>query len=98
MSKLKELIAQKLLLELQIADARKIESVDAIARALAIINDYELTAADLFPTAKTKIRAVYGAKVAPKFRDPVSGSVWSGRGKEPVWIAGKDRSEFAIVA
>ena len=30
----------------------------------------------------------------PKYRDPVSGQTWSGRGKEPAWIAGKDRTMF----
>ncbi|MEN8517794.1 H-NS histone family protein [Burkholderia sp. RS02] len=32
----------------------------------------------------------------PKYRDPVSGQTWSGRGREPAWIAGKDRTAFRI--
>lgn len=37
--------------------------------------------------------------VAPKYRDPVSGLTWSGRGKPPAWIAAaKDRSKFLIDA
>ncbi|WP_425428790.1 H-NS family nucleoid-associated regulatory protein [Caballeronia novacaledonica] len=31
-----------------------------------------------------------------KYRDPVSGLTWSGRGRTPGWIAGKDRNEFLI--
>ncbi|SAK90936.1 H-NS histone family protein [Caballeronia ptereochthonis] len=31
-----------------------------------------------------------------KYRDPVSGSTWSGRGRAPAWIAGKDRNEFLV--
>ncbi|WP_334002168.1 H-NS histone family protein [Burkholderia gladioli] len=31
-----------------------------------------------------------------KYRDPASGKTWSGRGKAPAWIAGKDRSAFEI--
>ena len=36
--------------------------------------------------------------VAPKYRDPESGSTWSGRGKPPKWIAGQDRDNFLIGA
>ena len=38
------------------------------------------------------------ASPAPKYRDPVSGAVWSGRGKPPKYItsSGKDKSEFLI--
>ncbi|MEZ2352209.1 H-NS family nucleoid-associated regulatory protein [Caballeronia sp. RCC_10] len=34
---------------------------------------------------------------APKYRDPVSGATWSGRGKAPAWLAGaKDRATYLI--
>ena len=33
-----------------------------------------------------------GGKVAPKYRDPATGQTWTGRGKAPKWIDGKDRS------
>ena len=36
---------------------------------------------------------------APKYRDPVSGKTWTGRGKPPNWIVGvSDRSAFLIDA
>ncbi|WP_411829055.1 H-NS family nucleoid-associated regulatory protein [Paraburkholderia kururiensis] len=31
-----------------------------------------------------------------KYRDPVSGATWSGRGRAPRWIAGRDRDAFEI--
>ena len=43
-----------------------------------------------------KVRRGNGDKVAAKFRDPETGKTWSGRGREPVWIKGKDREEFRI--
>ena len=43
-----------------------------------------------------KVRRGNGDKVAAKFRDPETGKTWSGRGREPVWIKGKDREEFKI--
>lgn len=27
-----------------------------------------------------------GVKVAPKYRDPVTGLTWAGRGKTPAWV------------
>ncbi len=43
-----------------------------------------------------KVRRGNGDKVAAKFRDPETGKTWSGRGREPVWIKGKNREEFKI--
>ncbi|WP_420484821.1 H-NS family nucleoid-associated regulatory protein [Delftia acidovorans] len=31
-----------------------------------------------------------------KYRNEATGSTWTGRGKPPAWIIGKDRSEFLI--
>ena len=45
------------------------------------------------PKAK---RATAGKKVAPKYRDPATGDTWTGRGKAPNWIEGKNRSSYAI--
>lgn len=39
-----------------------------------------------------------GSKAKPKYQDPVSGAIWTGRGKEPAWIRGKDRTPFLIEA
>jgi len=35
------------------------------------------------------------ADLPPKYRDPASGKTWSGRGREPLWLAGR-RDEFLI--
>ncbi|WP_175948295.1 H-NS family nucleoid-associated regulatory protein [Burkholderia pyrrocinia] len=34
----------------------------------------------------------------PKYRNPATGATWSGRGREPNWILGKDRSAYEIEA
>jgi DNA-binding protein H-NS len=31
-----------------------------------------------------------------KYRDPATAATWSGRGRVPNWIAGKNRDEFLI--
>jgi DNA-binding protein H-NS len=37
-----------------------------------------------------------GVKSAPKYRDPETGATWTGRGREPGWLKGKNRADFAV--
>lgn len=92
----KELLAQREQLEAQIKHARSVELADAVAKVRTIIAEYELTQNDVFPTGRSSARVISAAKVAPKYRNPATGATWTGRGKAPVWIAGKDRAEFEI--
>lgn len=87
----KELIAERTALEAQIEAARKQELIDVVAQIRGLVKDYGLTADDIFtaPRASTN-------RVAPKFRDPETGKTWTGRGKEPTWIKGKDRNQYSI--
>ncbi|QCP55023.1 H-NS histone family protein [Trinickia violacea] len=32
----------------------------------------------------------------PKYRNPATGETWSGRGRVPAWLAGRDRQQFRI--
>lgn len=86
-----ELLAQKAALEAQIAQAQAERKAEGIAAARALIQEHGLTAADVYPPAKSK-----GSVGAPKYRDPATGATWTGRGKPPNWINGKDRATFAI--
>ena len=97
MASLKELVAQKEALEKAIIEARETELADAIAKVLAIVSEYELTASDIFGTTRgpKKVKAVK-AKVAAKYRDTATGKEWSGRGLAPKWIQGKDKSKYLI--
>lgn len=91
-----ELLAQLKQLETQAEDARKRESKAAIDQAREIIQRFGLTQEDVFPTSRKKSSDGSTHKVAPKYRDPVSGATWTGRGKAPKWIEGKDKAQFAI--
>jgi DNA-binding protein H-NS len=97
MTTLKELIAQKAALELQIAETRQSELADAIGQIRALIEAHELTAEDIFPSGKVKSGVKKTSKVAAKYKDPVSGKTWSGRGIAPRWLAGQNKEDFAIV-
>ncbi|MCI4439821.1 H-NS histone family protein [Tibeticola sp.] len=92
---LKQLLQAREELDRKIAEARKQAKADAIARVRAIVAEFDLTARDVFPVA-TRTRKGAANPGEPKYRDPVSGKVWTGRGKPPNWIQGKDRSQFLI--
>lgn len=93
MSSYKELLAQRAALEEQIQSARQKEVAEAVAKIRALVADFGLTAEDIFTTPKQKSTR---AAVDPKYRDPATGNTWTGRGKPPVWIKDKDRSQFEI--
>ena len=93
MTAYKELLARKAELDAQIAQAHAEHKAEGIAAARALIQEHSLTAADVFPAAKPK-----GSVGAPKYRDPATGATWTGRGKPPNWINGKDRAPFLISA
>ena len=94
MASYQELLAQKEALEKQILEAKAREKAEGVAKAKAIIEQYNLTASDLFnrkgPTGSR------GGKVAAKYRNPNTGETWTGRGKAPKWIDGQNRAQFAI--
>lgn len=98
MANLQQLLEQKAAIEKQIAEARQNEVKDAIARARAIIDQFGLTAADLFGGGKRgrKAGGSGGGKVAPKYRDPATGATWTGRGRTPKWMEGKNKDAFLI--
>jgi DNA-binding protein H-NS len=97
MATLQELIAQKETLEKLIQDTRQTELAEAISQVKGLITSFGLTQEDIFGSSRgaKKVKAE-GSKVAAKYRDPVSGKEWSGRGLAPKWLQGRDKSEFLI--
>lgn len=97
MSTYKELLIQQQKLEKQIAQARAEEASAALARVRAVVAEYGFTAQQVFPwTPEPAKREKQKAEI--KFRNPATGAGWSGRGREPTWLAGKDRSVYAVSA
>jgi DNA-binding protein H-NS len=97
MSSYKELLAQREKLEKQIEEAKSREYAEVLNEIKQKMADYGITLAEL-GGGRAKVAKVGRprAGVAPKYRDPDSGSTWSGRGKPPRWIAGQDREKFLI--
>jgi DNA-binding protein H-NS len=92
----KELLEQREALEKAIAQARQNEIAAAVAKVRELVAEFGLTVQDVFPSRGTKSAGKPASKVAPKYRDPATGQTWTGRGKAPKWIDGKDRSQFLI--
>ena len=97
MSQYAELKAQIARLQAQADEARRTELGNVIEEIRNKIAEYGLTAEDLgFATAARRGRPPKKAPLPPKYQDPKSGNTWSGRGKPPNWIAGKNRDRFLI--
>ena len=89
-----DLLTQRAELDRKIKAARAQELADVIGRIRKDVQAYELSPHDIFGRATQG--ATKGSKVDPKYRDPATGKEWTGRGKAPIWIAGKDREQFLI--
>lgn len=96
MTSYKELLKQREDLEQQIVAARQREVSQAVAQVRALVSEFGLTPQDVFPSGKARSASNAGTKVAPKYRNPATGETWTGRGKAPKWIEGKDRNQYLI--
>lgn len=97
---IEDLLAQKSDLDRQIREAQKAAKAEALERIRTLMTEHGLTVADL-AMSTSKNGAGGRAKVPPKFRDPVSGLTWSGRGLKPRWLStalesGRSLDDFAI--
>lgn len=77
------------------AEARKNELTSAKEKIAKIMQEYGLTLADLAPAAKTK-ESKPRAEVPVKYRDDATGQTWTGRGRAPKWLEGKDKNDFLV--
>lgn len=95
MKSYKELQVEIKNLQQQAEKVRQIELAKAIEEIKAKIQEYGITERDLFGGA-TKKRENQSGVVQPKYRNKETGETWTGRGKPPKWIAGKDKNLFLI--
>lgn len=90
MKSLKELLAERATLDATIAREKKTAEAEALRQIHALIAEFGFTAQQVLPWQAPK------KHVSAKYQDPKTGATWTGRGKPPSWIAGKDRSRFLI--
>jgi len=74
--------------------ARKTEIAGAREQIAAIMREHGLTLADLGGAVKAKSDKVRAA-VPVKYRNE-AGDTWTGRGRMPKWLEGKDKDQFLV--
>ena len=90
MTTYRELLEQRAALDQKIAVVRKAEAKQALETIHTLIAEFGFTAQQVFPW-KPAVKSVDA-----KYRDPLTGASWSGRGRAPKWIEGKNRAEFLV--
>ncbi|WP_292363083.1 H-NS histone family protein [Mesorhizobium sp.] len=91
-----ELQRQQAEIDRKIAEKREAEKRSVIGQIVEVVNTYKIPVEELVEAlGGLKIKRK-GVKAKTKYRDPATGATWSGRGKEPAWIKGKDRAPFEI--
>ncbi|KWE32649.1 H-NS family nucleoid-associated regulatory protein [Burkholderia territorii] len=92
MSTYQELLAKRTALEAEIDAAKGAERAAALSNVLRLVNEFDISSQEIYGVARRGTRR----RPDPKYRDPESGATWSGRGRPPAWIDGKDRVPFEI--
>lgn len=95
MSTYAEIKAQIADLEKKAHEARSSEITSAKAQIAEIMKTYGLSLSDLEGSAKPKSYKVRQS-VAAKYRSEETGATWTGRGRAPLWLAGKNKDDFLI--
>lgn len=91
----------------KLVQQRNNERIQAIASAKELIQNFQISAIELglsqkpVATRKAKTPQDKRSAVAPKYKDPISGKTWTGRGKTPAWLAaniaaGRKKQDYLI--
>ncbi len=94
MASYKDLQSQIEKLQKQAEQARDKEVATVVAQIKSMMAEYGIQSSDLGIASRKKRKT--GTAAAPKFANPQTGETWTGRGRAPKWIDGKDRAKFAI--
>ncbi|MEW6343522.1 MAG: H-NS histone family protein [Pseudomonadota bacterium] len=94
MASYQQLLDQRAQLEADIAAARATERREAIVQIRRLMSEHHISTHEILPRrAARRARALEGAVL---YQDPVSGATWSGRGRPPRWLAGKERELYRV--
>jgi DNA-binding protein H-NS len=94
-----DLVAEREELDTLIAAAWESERRDALKSIRALMAEFGISPSDLVENVSKRgprYKPIKSGRYVPRYRDPVSGKTWSGKGREPAWMEGKDRSAFSI--
>jgi DNA-binding protein H-NS len=94
MSDLEQLIKQREELDQQIERLHQEQREEVLNKIRHLMDLHNLSTDDLM--IQPRRTRVQRQSVAPKFRDPASGATWTGRGRAPRWLEGKDKEAYRI--
>lgn len=94
MATYKELQDQIAKLKQDAEDARLKEIDGAIAQIRALMNDYGISVQDIEGSGRRK-SGKSASLSNVQFKDD-AGNTWSGRGRMPAWLKGKDKEQFRV--
>ncbi|WP_080433686.1 H-NS family nucleoid-associated regulatory protein [Burkholderia ubonensis] len=87
-----ELLAQHDALEVQI-NASKAEARNTVLAEIRwLVSEFDIAEREIYGAMRSRRRE----RPRAKYRDPKTRVTWSGRGRPPAWINGKDRNMFTI--
>ena len=75
--------------------ARKNELSGATQKIKDLMQQYGITVDDLSSGTRAKPAKPKGT-VPAQFKNPETGETWTGRGRAPRWLDGKDKEQFRI--
>jgi len=74
--------------------ARDRELAEAKTKIFAIMEEFDITLADLKTSQVAPRKAHPPAPV--KYRNTLTGDTWSGRGRTPRWLEGQQKEQFLV--
>ncbi|WP_175891530.1 H-NS histone family protein [Burkholderia cepacia] len=73
--------------------ARRIEIHHVVVEIRRLIGEYALMPKDIYGVELSMLKR-HSDEV--KYRNPITGQTWSGRGRPPHWLKGLDRERFRV--
>ncbi|PXX23832.1 MULTISPECIES: H-NS family nucleoid-associated regulatory protein [Burkholderia] len=89
---LQTLEAQLSALEARIAVRRAAIRNDVVEQIVKLMREYEITAREV----EILLSVGQRRRIPPRYWDPDTGATWSGRGKRPRWMQGRDPEDFRL--
>ncbi|WP_230947683.1 H-NS family nucleoid-associated regulatory protein [Burkholderia territorii] len=80
-------------LESKIAERRRAAVEEILLEIKYCVREFGFSPEDIFAAEVLRL----ATKRRPRYFDPASGATWSGVGRAPEWIRGKDRTQFEIL-
>ncbi|WP_175819458.1 MULTISPECIES: H-NS histone family protein [unclassified Burkholderia] len=92
MATYQELLAKRTALEAEINAAKRPARESALKEVRRLVGEFDISVREIYGARQTRKRSHPDVK----YRDPKTGATWSGRGRPPAWIEGKDRALFEV--